>query len=153
MSIRVKTLSLCTALVTPAALALAILPSTTQARSKIDDAFFQAARKADFICGLESGTYAIAKQYGARTIAEDGEKVATCLIDARESMIGALKEIPNDEPNKALRDAAKKAYSAWGPYSTLLSAGASSKQVDASPVARDFKLALSEYGTELELAD
>ncbi|WP_447593302.1 hypothetical protein [Stenotrophomonas rhizophila] len=148
-----KSSYLYTAILATAAVALAVLPSTTQARSKADDAFFQAAGDADFRCGLASGSYALAKEYRASSLATDGEKVTTCLVEGRSSMLEALKAIPNDDANKALRDAAKKVYSAWGPYSGFLSQGVSFRQVEASPVTREFKQALSEYGTELELAN
>lgn len=148
-----KNSSLYAAVVAAAVCALTIVPSTSEARSKADDAFFQAARDGDFSCGLQSGTYALAKEYRSRNLAADGEKLSKCLFDARSSMMEALKAIPNDDPNKGIRDAAKKVYSAWGPYSNLLAQGASFRQVEASPVTIEFKQALSEYSTELELAE
>lgn len=153
MDIRVKNSCLYIAIVAAAVCALAILPSTSEARTKADDAFFQAAQKGDFSCGLQSGTYALAKEYRSSSLAADGEKLSKCLFEARSSMMEALKAIPTDDANKGLRDAAKKVYSAWGPYSSFLTQGASSRQVGASPATREFKRALSEYGTELELAD
>lgn len=133
--------------------ALIATAPAAHAKSLKDDAFFQAARKATFYCELASSDLAFAKQYNAVPPAEDRQKVVDCLTDARQNLLSALKAIPTDTGSNALREAAKRVYSTWDPYSSFLVRGVGSREVERSAPAQEYRQALVSYQTEVELAD
>lgn len=131
---------------------IAVAPGV-QAKPLKDDAFFQAARKASFYCELASSDLAFAKQNSARSIDGDGQKVVGCLTEARQNLLSTLKEIPSATGNNEIREAAKRVYSAWEPYSAFLVRGVSSREVERSAAAQEYRRALASYQTEVELSD
>ncbi len=131
---------------------LAIAP-VVQAKPLKDDAFFQAARRASFYCELASSDLAFAKQYSGRSLDADRQKIVDCLTEARENLLSSLKAIPATTGSNELREAAKRVYSTWDPYSTFLVRGVTSREVERSPAVQEYRQALASYQTEVELAD
>ncbi|WP_256775451.1 MULTISPECIES: hypothetical protein [unclassified Stenotrophomonas] len=124
-----------------------------EARAPKDDAFYRAAQSSSFHCELTSGTLSVANEYNSPKASGYGQELSSCLSDGREKLLAALKDIPSDQSHAALRDAAKKVYTSWGPYSEFLLRGVGSRDVERSPMVQTFKQDLASYRTEVELTD